>query len=274
MNLPTWVIGAPLESGIEAPAYILKVWPSREPVRCLRPSEFNPELNELQEGHCALGTNKPVIKRHLAVVPPKQTSHPDKDHTLEVVKKKPKDVVNIYRLKVTLQDSKPPIWRRFEVLGNITLRRLHKILQIVMGWDDYHLHQFIVGYTHYGEPDPDYDTDDLQMKNDKSSRLYAVVPREKATFLYEYDFGDSWIHEILVEKILPREEGKDYPVCLAGKRACPPENVGGIWRYGEYLEAFHDRDHPEHEQVLAWRGLFDPEVLDLAGVNVKLKKLK
>jgi hypothetical protein len=98
---------------------------------------------------------------------------------------------------------------------------------------------------------------------------------EKDKCLYEYDFGDSWEHEVLVEKILPREQGKRYPVCLTGKRACPPEDCGGIWGYAEFLEAINDPQHPEHEEMREWvGGEFDAEAFDPDEVNRELQRLK
>ena len=106
----------------------------------------------------------------------------------------------IYQIKVTLRHSKPPIWRRILVPSDITLAELHDILQAVMGWCDAHLHQFIVEGTYYGVPDPD---DYVEVKDERQMRLNQIVPGVKYKFVYEYDFGDSWEHELLVEKILP-----------------------------------------------------------------------
>ncbi len=180
----------------------------------------------------------------------------------------------VYQLKVTLRDSKPPIWRRIQVLADIPLSKLHRILQAAMGWSDSHLHQFIVGDTFYGIPDPDSFMD-TGTKYESRAKLNQIAPAEKFKFVYEYDFGDSWEHLILVEKILPATEGAQYPVCLTGKRACPPEDVGGVWGYDEFLEAIKDPKHPDHEEMLEWAdGDFDPEAFDLDAINKALKKLK
>jgi hypothetical protein len=178
----------------------------------------------------------------------------------------------VYQIKVTLRGSKPPIWRRFQVASDTSLVQLHRILQCVMGWEDYHMHQFIVGGVMYGNADAmeDFDTVD-----EKTVTLDKIVRREKFKFIYEYDFGDGWEHELLIEKILPVEDGKAYPVCLTGKRACPPEDCGGIWGYMGLLEAIQDPDHPEHEEMLDWAGgEFDPVAFDLREVNAELKELK
>ena len=179
------------------------------------------------------------------------------------------DLSCIYQLKVTLKGSKPPIWRRVEVFDQITLFSLHKVLQVVMGWTDSHLHQFVIGDKYYGLPDPGFD-----IVNEKRFKLSQLPLGEKSKFIYEYDFGDSWEHEILIEKILPEAEGKKAPVCLKGKRACPPEDIGGIWGYAEFLEVIHDLKHPEHEGMLEWvGGQFDSEAFDLAEVNERLKRI-
>jgi hypothetical protein len=179
---------------------------------------------------------------------------------------------DVYQIKVTLEDSEPPIWRRIQVSGNTRLFKLHLILQEVMGWEDCHLYQFTVGDTYFGPPDV---ADGLEMKNDQKARLSQVVPCEKAEFSYEYDFGDGWRHQLLIEKILPKEPGIRYPICLVGERACPPEDCGGIWGYADFLEAIQDPKHPEHEDMLAWAGKdFDPKAFNSDVVNRLLKRIR
>jgi hypothetical protein len=176
----------------------------------------------------------------------------------------------IYQLTITLRGIKPPIWRRIQVPGDITLARLHQILQGVMGWTDSHLHQFIVGDTFIGAPDPAFG---METEDERGVRLSQVARGPRATFIYEYDFGDSWEHEILVENVSPATPGARYPVCLAGARACPPEDCGGIWGYAELLEIIRDPDHPEHAEMQEWLGSdFDPESFDLDEVNRVLKR--
>jgi hypothetical protein len=178
----------------------------------------------------------------------------------------------IYQLKVTLRYSKPPIWRRILERGDTTLARLHDILQVAMGWTDSHLHQFVVGTTSYGPVDP---YNELDVENERSVRLSEVAPQAKARFTYEYDFGDGWLHQIVVERVRPAEEGTRYPVCVAGKRACPPEDCGGIWGYESFLESIRDPTHPEHADMLAWAGgSFDPEAFDLEDVNRQLRHMQ
>lgn len=177
---------------------------------------------------------------------------------------------NIYRLKVTLKGSKPPIWRRIEVPADVSLDHLHLILQVAMGWYNSHLHAFRIGGAEYGDTRMDVGGD-LEFEDERRAKLSSLVSVEKANFTYEYDFGDGWEHVILVEAILPREAGVTYPRCVTGKRACPPEDVGGIWGYANMLEALADPEHPEHKEYTRWlTGSFDPEAFDLQAVNEAL----
>lgn len=168
----------------------------------------------------------------------------------------------IYQLKVTLKGARPPIWRRLLVPGDTRLSRLHRILQTAMGWDDSHLHAFTVpGSARAG--------------NEARMTLAGLLLFETSRFRYEYDFGDSWAHDILVERVLPPENGVAYPLCVAGKGACPPEDVGGVWGYAEFLEAREDPEHERHEEFREWAGGdFDPKAFDRNRVNAALSKLR
>ena len=182
-------------------------------------------------------------------------------------KKKTKDI-SIYQLKITLDGIRPPIWRRIQVKSDITLYHLHRIIQTIMDWDGYHLHQFRFGNIVYSVPHPD---DFYDIEDERNVKLSQVITQEKARFVYQYDFGDSWEHRILVEKILPMEADKSYPICLKGKRACPPEDCGGVYGYYDFLEAIQDPEHPEHEEMIDWVGYdFDPEYFDLDVINAVL----
>ena len=106
-------------------------------------------------------------------------------------------------------------------------------------------------------------------------RLADVAPGEKARLRSQYDFGDSWEHELLVEKLLPAEAGAGYPVCTAGRGACPPEDVGGVWGYADFLDAPADPPHDRHEELVEWiGGEFDPEAFDLGEINADLRGLR
>ncbi|NGZ10637.1 MAG: plasmid pRiA4b ORF-3 family protein [Nitrospira sp. LK70] len=185
--------------------------------------------------------------------------------------KKDKIGASLYQIKVSLREIKPPIWRRVQVPGDITLATLHQVLQIAMGWTNSHLHRFSIGGVDYAEPDPD---GHLNFQSDRRARLNHVT-HAKQKFEYEYDFGDSWMHDIAVEKTLQPESGATYPFCLAGERACPPEDCGGLWGYQEFLEAIMNPAHTEHEELLAWvGGSFNPEMFDLDAVNASLRRLR
>lgn len=169
----------------------------------------------------------------------------------------------VLQLKITLRGSKPPIWRRVQVLNNMTFSDLHDVIQIVMGWTCSHLHQFVVANKYIGSVAELED----EVLNEKRIKLSDYISGEKEKFRYEYDFGDDWDHIIEVEKILPVDPTQSYPRCLAGKRACPPEDCGGIWNYGALVEILANPDHPEYENMRDFVGdEFDPNEFDLNAV--------
>lgn len=179
----------------------------------------------------------------------------------------------IYDLDIRLINIEPPIWRRFTVSDQITLASLHHVLQVVMGWEHSHLHQFIRDQAHYGEPNPEFD-DEMPMKDDRRFKLCDIVHAKGDSFVYEYDFGDSWHHQVTLEKIWPRTENSLAPRCWDGKRACPPEDCGGVSGYQNLIEALHDRRHPEHRELSAWAGPhYDPELFSVQAVNSALASL-
>lgn len=178
----------------------------------------------------------------------------------------------IYQLKVTLIDSKPAIWRRFQVKKETTLLNLHDILQIVMGWDGGHLHEFRIGELRFGEPVPEEGYD---VVDERRVKLSQVAPSDPITFEYLYDFGDGWEHEVSIESGVDKKTGVRYPICIEGARACPPEDVGAMPGYEAFLKAIRNKRHPEHKEMLSWiGGHFDPEAFDLDAVNRELSKLK
>jgi len=179
----------------------------------------------------------------------------------------------VYQLKVTLGDFDRPIWRRLLVSGDTTLGDLHWILQLAMGWTHSHLHLFEIDDARYSDPSFDLDEAPDEFRDEFRARLDRVVLGEGARFLYEYDFGDCWRHEIEVEKILPAFQGEAYPKIVNGERACPLEDCGGVGGYANFLEEIGDENHPEHERSLEWSGgYFDPERFDIEGVNWLLRK--
>jgi hypothetical protein len=178
----------------------------------------------------------------------------------------------LYQLKITLQDIQPPIWRRIQVWEDTTLAQLHGILQIVMSWEDYHLHEFTIGRRRYSLPDPEDDMFERKVSDERRAALCDVVPRVGTQFIYLYDFGDNWRHDLLLEAITLPEPAAQYPRCIAGERRGPPEDVGGTSGYDEYLEAIADAEHEEHENLLQWRGPFDSEAFSPDEVNQRLRR--
>ena len=181
--------------------------------------------------------------------------------------------LTVHKVKITLRGSAPPIWRRLEVSSSTTLQHLHRAIQEAFGWEGYHLWVFHTPTGEYGVADRE-----LGHRNAASTKLKDVAPRAGARVLYTYDFGDDWEHDLLVEDVHPAEAGVAYPRCLTGRRACPPEDCGGIWGYQELLDILTDPSHPEHGDRLEWLGLssageFDPATVDLAEINQNLSKL-
>jgi hypothetical protein len=180
----------------------------------------------------------------------------------------------IYQLKVTLMDSKPPIWRRILVRSDVKLDIFHMILQETMGWTNSHLHQFTAHGASYG---PHYQElgGELEYENEARYRLSQLLIREKDSLQYEYDFGDSWDHKITLEKILPDDSTVQPPCCIKGKRNGPPEDCGGVWGYDSLIEIMSNPKHPEHEEMLEWLGgEFDPEHFDLDEINEALSAFR
>jgi hypothetical protein len=171
----------------------------------------------------------------------------------------------VFQLRITLLDIQPPIWRRIQVKDG-TLDKLHERIQTAMGWTKSHLHHFRINDQLYGDPLlMEENFLDMGYEDSTTTKLNEILPRsgKRFRFEYEYDFGDGWRHEVLFEGVVRAEGGKRYPVCLEGARACPPEDVGGVGGYADFVEAIQDPDHEEHESLLQWAGgSFDPDSFD------------
>lgn len=177
----------------------------------------------------------------------------------------------VVRLRVSLRDLSPAIWRRIVVPANITLPRLHRALQVAMGWKDYHLHEFEFGGTRYGVPDEDWPIEGLREEED--ARLGELLRESRLDrFTYTYDYGDDWMHDVTVEAIEPNTESVRGVVCLGGANACPPEDVGGPPGYLDLLEALRDPAHEQHREMVGWIGRegFDPAAFDVGLANALL----
>jgi hypothetical protein len=181
--------------------------------------------------------------------------------------------VPIYQLRIELQHLKPSIWRSVLVPGSIKLSKLHIVVLRTMGWMGGHLHEFIIGDMHYGQPDTDFPQSPPVLRDDRNTLAKSLGALK--TFRYLYDFGDGWEHQVRIEKILPPDPAVRLPLCLAGSNACPPEDVGGPPGYVDFIEAISDPRHDEHEAMLEWcGGAFDPHAFDLDAVNAGLAQIK
>lgn len=166
----------------------------------------------------------------------------------------------VYQFKISLTDIHPLIWRRFRVYGDGAFADLHDTIQIVMGWEDYHLYEFRFDWTSITSP---YAAEG----ESASQRLDKYVTKPGARMLYTYDFGDWWQHDLVLEKILHHAR-KPCPICLAGNRACPPEDCGGIWGYYDLVKAMKQRRGRRYREYKEWLGeRFDPAEFNLAEVN-------
>ena len=174
--------------------------------------------------------------------------------------------MTIVSLKVMLRDTKPPIWRRLLMPDTMTLADLHKAIQAAMGWDDDHLHAFDIAGQQYGDRQSVDDVADESRLTVKSLLKTGVT-----RFAYTYDFGDNWEHTVIVEKTQPAIDGQAYPLRVAGKRACPPEDCGGPWGYQHLLDVLADPDHPDYADQKEWVGDdFTPDHFDLVAANAVL----
>jgi hypothetical protein len=178
----------------------------------------------------------------------------------------------VYQFKVTLKGIKPPVWRKILVPETYTFWDLHVAIQDAMGWLDYHLHEFTImnpstGLAdRIGIPDEDF-LDQEEVYPGWRKKLTDYFSSQNPRADYCYDFGDDWQHGVKLEKIIPREADVRYPICVGGKRACPPEDCGGTSGYEDFLRTIQDPSHEEYESTLEWAGgSFDPERFDPAGV--------
>lgn len=181
----------------------------------------------------------------------------------------------VFQFHISLNETDPVIWRKFLVPGDITLAKLHRIIQVVMGWTDTHLHEFIIGNVSFQEPDPEIDPAE-GVRNERRMHLYRVAPPAGGSFLYVYDFGDDWVHRVVVEKVLDGHKlfsGK--PVCLEGEGACPPEDCGGPPGYYDMLDIIEDEENREYKETMEWLGgEFDPNWFDIEETNQVLSRLR
>jgi len=183
----------------------------------------------------------------------------------------------VYQLRIDMKDTKPPIWRRIQI-EDCTLEQLHFHIQAAMGWMDSHLYEFQIEGARYSSPPPmDFGFggfDDFDAEKASGTRLSEVLPAGtgKFRFHYLYDFGDSWEHVIQVEQVKPSDLGVRYPQCVDGRRACPPEDCGGVWGFYEFVQAVTHPDHEEHEEMLEWHGPYDPNAFDAKDATRQMRR--
>lgn len=179
---------------------------------------------------------------------------------------------DIIQLKITLKWSKPPIWRRVLVDKKATFYDLHNIIQVAMGWWNYHLYEFNINGQEIGDPNDDFDF--REIIDASTITLGSMITKPNQKFEYEYDFGDGWTHQIVAEKFLPRDSKIKYPTCIAGKLCCPPEDCGGMYGFYELLEIAGDKKHPDREEMLEWLSEdYDATYFDKEEVNQELKTM-
>ena len=176
----------------------------------------------------------------------------------------------ILRLKVTLVEVDPAVWRRLLVPAGGTLAKLHRTLQDAMGWTNSHLHCFEVAGRRIGRVGVEEDSPELE--DERRVKVWSVLPEKGAMLVYRYDYGDDWEHLVEVEEVTSPDRRHSYALCIAGARACPPEDCGGPFSYGEFLKALGNPEHEEHDQIVTWvGGHFDPESFDVNAVNRLLR---
>lgn len=180
--------------------------------------------------------------------------------------------MSIFRIRVTLLDVQPAIWRSIELSDQTTLKQLHRILQIAMGWEDCHLHEFVVRGQRYGKRDLAFDPSENILAETGVS-LADVLPKPKSQITYIYDMGDYWQHSVRLEAVVPTTPDVQYPRAVDGARACPPEDCGGTGGYMNLLEILSDPSHEEFENMREWIGpKFDAESFSLDAINTRLRR--
>lgn len=187
-------------------------------------------------------------------------------------------MAKIAQIKITLANIRPPIWRRVLLEAKSTLADLHAIIQHVMGWEDYHLHSFeSAGQRYAPSPDPTLElTWDEKPQEERKCTIEKLLAAGIQQLEYTYDFGDDWVHKIKIEKVLEKDPKQQYPACIKGKGACPPEDCGGPWGYASMLEVLEGPDCEEKQDMQDWLGQdsFDPEAFDLETSNDGLAEIK
>jgi Plasmid pRiA4b ORF-3-like protein len=252
-DLPAHLSGHLTAKGVEAPATQFTLDELDELLDHVEQSVYRAKGNEKQK---VLRIVDKVSNLLGSTIDPQEMSHG----------RRPSQTNTVFQIKMTLEGIAPAIWRRIQT-KDCTLNNLHELIQITMGWEFEHLYRFNIGGVEYADPEM---AGDEEIEDACNTTLSEVLPagNRRPRFSYEYDFGDEWIHQLIVEERTPPEGGMMYPICLAGQRACPPEDSGGPWVYADFVEAIGDPDHRRHGEILEWvGGEFDPERFDREAVN-------
>lgn len=179
--------------------------------------------------------------------------------------------VGTFRLRIELLHLQPAVWRELRVPANLSLGDLHEIIQVAMGWLDFHLHEFIAGQQRFGNPDADWP--DRGLRDERECPIDEILRQPGDRLRYVYDLGDDWEHQVTLLAFEPPGAHDERLLCLDGAGECPPEDVGGVPGYMEFLQAFRDRTHPDHVETMRWAGgAFDPNHFDATEVNESLTR--
>ena len=167
----------------------------------------------------------------------------------------------VARLRISLSDTDPEIWRVVEVPVEANLKMIHDVIQAAMGWQDYHLWEFEAGERRYGLPDPEWPNDTLSAA--RNIKLKTLMNRGIRQLDYTYDMGDNWHHSIVIEAVEPGQPDTKYPRYIDGAQRCPPEDCGGTPGFENFLDAIADATHEDHAELTEWYdGTFNPETID------------
>lgn len=201
-------------------------------------------------------------------------AEPNAIHSKPSAQEGPAQSTRALQLKIVLQDVSPPIWRRVLVTDDLSLHGLHQVIQMAMGWGDIHPYQFDFGDLRFTDAER---SDDMEPgeQDSRETLLSALDLRARASFRYAYDFGEGWQHVVTVERREDAAPGAQCPSCLAGERACPPEDCGGPRGYTELQEILADPSHPEHEERRAWAGKeFSPNRFDARQISADMRQVR
>ncbi len=186
----------------------------------------------------------------------------------------------IARIRIDLGGARPPIWRRVDVPVTLTLHELHDVIQRAFAWENSHLHQFTVGERVYGPPEYELDEVFPGVCDSRKTRLVSLLSDGIERFTYTYDFGDNWVHKLVVEQFRAGEPDTEYPALVKARRRGPPEDIGGVYAYEERLALLRDPSDEHHEETVEWLGKgYDADEVDwesahrnLASIAVRHKK--